>query len=446
MMTTATQPDAVTPPASEEALRAKAHALIPGGAHTYAKGDDQYPVNAPAFIARGEGCRVYDLSGRAFIEYGAGLRAVTLGHAHPAVIAAVAEELARGTNFVRPSPLEVEAAEAVLACIPGADMIKFAKNASDATTAAVRLARAATGRDLVAICSDHPFFSTDDWFIGASAMPAGIPAAIRDLTKGFRYNDLPGLERLLAAYPGQVAAVVLEPETSTPPAPGYLAGLRQLCDRNGVVLIFDETITGFRWHLGGAQTLYGVRPHLSVFGKALANGFALAALVGERDLMERGGIDRPGERVFLLSTTAGAESVGLRAGIATLEVYRREPVIATLHAVGDRLRDGLTRLAERHGVGAHFEVIGRACNLVFVTKDAAGNRCQNMRTLFMQEMIKGGVIGPSFVVNYGHDAEAVERTLTAADQALGVYAAALMDGPSRFLEGRPVRPVFRPTN
>src|SRR4051812_34570743 len=222
------------------ALQARAHSLIPGGAHTYAKGDDQYPETAPPFIARGEGCHVWDLDGNEYIEYGMGLRSVALGHAFPGVIEAVSKELTRGSNFTRPSPIEVEAAEIFLRCVSGAEMVKFAKNGSDATTAAVKLARAVTGGDCIAICGDQPFFSTDDWFIGATAMPAGIPEAIRSLTLKFRFNDAASLDALFRAHPSRIAAVVLEAETATAPRPGFLAEVRALCDKFGALMILDE--------------------------------------------------------------------------------------------------------------------------------------------------------------------------------------------------------------
>ena len=214
-MTTVSIPQraaAISPAA--RSLQRRAHDLIPGGAHTYAKGDDQYPETAPPFIARGRGCHVWDLDGNEFIEYGMGLRSVGLGHAFPRVIDAVRRELANGSNFTRPSPREVEAAETFLGCVSTAEMVKFAKNGSDATTAAVKLARAYTGRDLVAICGDQPFFSTDDWFIGSTGMPDGIPERIRELTVKFRFNDASTLESLFLAHPAQIACVVLEAETA----------------------------------------------------------------------------------------------------------------------------------------------------------------------------------------------------------------------------------------
>src|SRR5215475_887787 len=207
-------------------LRPIAHRLIPGGSHTYAKGDDQYPEQAPGFIAKGKGCHVWDLDGNEYIEYGMGLRAVTLGHAYDPVVEAAYREMRLGTNFSRPAKIEVHLAEAILEVIDGADMVKFAKNGSDVTTAAVKLARAYTGRDLVAICGDHPFFSVDDWFIGTTPMSAGIPAAIKALTVSFKYNDLDSLRALFDQHPNRIACVLFEAEAMTPPEPGFLAEVK----------------------------------------------------------------------------------------------------------------------------------------------------------------------------------------------------------------------------
>jgi len=432
--------------AATRTLQERAHALIPGGAHTYAKGDDQYPIVAPPFIARGRGCHVWDLDGNRFIEYGMGLRAVGLGHAFPAVIEAVSRELGNGTNFVRPSPIEVAAAEEFLRCVPGLDMVKFAKNGSDATTAGVKLARAFTGRDLVAICADHPFFSTDDWFIGTTPMSAGIPAAIQGLTRKFRYNDAASLERLFQEHPGQIACVVLEAETSIAPQPGFLPAVRRLCDQHGALLMLDEMITGFRWDVGGAQKVHGLRPDLASFGKAIANGFSLGALAGRRDVMELGGLRHDKPRVFLLSTTHGAETHALAAAIATMQIYRREPVIETMYRQGERLRAGVNAAIARHAVEGCVEVMGRPCNLVFATRDPNRQPSQPYRTLFMQELIRRGVLAPSFVVSYSHSDDDIDRTIEAVDGALETYRRALSDGVEPYLVGRPVKPVFRTHN
>jgi len=435
-----------SPSAATRALHERAQDLIPGGGHTYAKGDDQYPVTAPPLLERGAGSHVWDPDGREFIEYGSGLRAVTLGHGYPAVVDAAAREMARGLNFVRPSPLEVRCAEALLEWVPGAEMVKFAKNGSDVTTAAVKLARAYTGRDLVAICLDQPFFSTDDWFIGTTPMAAGIPAAIRDLTVGFHFNDLASVDEVFARYDGRIACCVLEAATATEPAPGFLEGLGERCRRGGALLILDEMITGFRWPGGTAQSHYGLRPDLSTFGKALANGFPLSALVGRREVMNLGGLHHDRARVFLLSTTHGAESASLAAGLATMEVYRSAPVLETLHARGERLRAGAEAATRRHGLNGSVQIAGRASNLIYITRDRDGHPSQAFRTLFMQEMIRRGVIGPSFVVNYSHTEADIDRTVAAIDETLAVYARALAEGVERYLVGRPVKPVMRGTN
>ena len=427
-------------------LQERAHELIPGGAHTYAKGDDQYPVTAPPFIARGRGCHVWDVDGNEFIEYGMGLRAVGLGHAFPRVLQAAERELQNGSNFVRPSPLEVAAAEEFLRCVPTMEMVKFAKNGSDATTAGVKLARAYTGRDLVAICADHPFFSTDDWFIGTTPMSAGIPEAIQSLTVKFRFNDAGSLERLFQEHPGRIACVVLEAETSLAPQPGFLAAVRRLCDTDGALLMLDEMITGFRWDIGGAQKVHALRPDLSTFGKAIANGFSLGALAGRRDVMELGGLRHDRPRVFLLSTTHGAETHALAAAIATMQVYRSEPVIETMSRQGERLRAGVNAAITRHDVEGFVEVMGRPCNLVFATRGPDRQPSQPYRTIFMQELIRRGILAPSFVVSYSHTDEDIDRTIEAVDGALEVYRRALSDGVEPWLVGRPIKPVFRTHN
>ncbi|GLX21706.1 glutamate-1-semialdehyde 2,1-aminomutase [Streptomyces lavendulae] len=426
------------------AANERLHALVPGGAHTYAKGDDQYPEDLAPVISHGRGAHVWDVDGNRYVEYGSGLRSVSLGHAHPRVTEAVRREIDRGGNFVRPSVVEVEAAERFLATVPTAEMVKFAKNGSDATTAAVRLARAATGRRRVAICADHPFFSTDDWFIGTTPMSAGIPDEVNELTVTFPYGDLAATEEILSRYRDEVACLILEPATHSEPPPGYLAGLRQLADRYGCVLVFDEMITGFRWSEAGAQGLYGVVPDLSTFGKALGNGFAVSALAGRRELMERGGLRHSGDRVFLLSTTHGAETHSLAAAMAVQAAYAEEGVTARLHALGERLAAGVREAAAGMGVGDHVVVRGRASNLVFATLDGNGQPSQEYRTLFLRRLLAGGVLAPSFVVSSALSEADIDHTVDVVAQACAVYRKALDAGdPGPWLGGRPVKPVFR---
>ena len=432
--------------AISRSLQPKAHRLIPGGAHTYAKGDDQYPERAPAFIARGKGCHVWDLDGNEFIEYGMGLRAVTLGHAFEPVVEAAYAQMKLGANFTRPAKIEADLAEAMLELIDGADMVKFAKNGSDVTTAAVKLARAYTGRDLIAICGDQPFFSTDDWFIGTTAMNAGVPKAITDMTLKFCYNDLESIRDLFDQYPNQIACVVMEAEAITSPAASYLHQVKELCEQRGTVLVFDEMITGFRWHLGGAQKFHGVVPHLSTFGKGMGNGFAISALAGKREIMRLGGLDHDQERVFLLSTTHGAETHSLAASLETIRIYRERNVVGALWRQGERLRALVNQSISENRLEGFFELRGRPCNLVFGTCDQHHNRSQAFRTLFMQELIRQGVIGPSFVVSLSHSDADIERTAEAVYRAHIVYRKALDEGIEKYLVGRPVKPVDRRYN
>ena len=426
-----------------DALRPIAHRLIPGGCHTYAKGDDQYPKESPGFIERGQGSHVWDLDGNEFIEYGMGLRSVTLGHAFPPVVEAAARQMRLGSNFVRPAPIEVECAERFLELVPSAEMVKFGKHGSDALDGAVRLARAHTGRDYVAICGDHPFFSTADWFIGTTPMPGGVPQWIRSRTIKFRYNDLASVQELFDRWPGQIACVLLEPARLDEPAPGFLKELKELCHRHGALLVFDEMITGFRWDRSGAQHVYGVTPDLSTFGKAIANGFALSALAGRREVMELGGYDHDRERVFLLSTTHGAETHAMAAGIATMETYRDHDVVGHLYRQGERLRRGVRAAAEAAGVAEQVDCLGRDCGLVFTTRDAAGQPSQEFRTLFLQELIRRGVLAPSFMVSYAHMNDDIDHTIFAVSEALEIYRRALDHGVEGYLLGRPVQPVFR---
>ena len=427
-------------------LQQKSHALIPGGCHTYAKGDDQYPELAPGFIVRGKGCHVWDVDGNEFIEYGMGLRAVTLGHAYDPVVEAAYRQMLLGNNFTRPTPLEIACAEEVLSVIDGAEMVKFAKNGSDVTTAAVKLARAYTGRDLVAVCADHPFYSVDDWFIGSTPMAAGIPKAVRKLTVKFHYNDIDSVKSLFEENPGQIACVILEAETAEPPMNNFLHELQRLCKENGALFILDEMITGFRWHIGGAQKYYGIVPDLSAFGKGMGNGFSVSALLGKKDIMELGGLYHDKERVFLLSTTHGAEGHSLAAAIETIKIYKQEHVVEYLYRQGERLISGINKAISEYGLEEYFQVVGKPSNLIYVTRDQEKNRSQPFRTLFLQETIKRGLLMPSLVVSFSHTDADIDRTVEAIGEALYVYRKALDEGVEKYLLGRPVKPVFRSFN
>jgi glutamate-1-semialdehyde 2,1-aminomutase len=326
-------------------------------------------------------------------------------------------------------------------------MVKFAKDGSSILTAGIKLARAHTGRELVAICSESPFFSYNDWFIGLTPMDGGIPPLEKSLTVKFGYNDLASLEALFERHPGKIAMVLMEPARVTEPKDGFLQSVKQTAHDNGAVFMLDETISGFRFHNGGAQAVYGVTPDLSCFGKAMANGFSLSALTGRREIMELGGLHHDRERVFLLSTTHGAEYPSLAAAVQTMRIYRDEPVVEHLYRVGEHLRQGFEQAARDAGVGDYLRIVGRPCNLLFSTADHDGKPSQAYRALFLQELIRWGVLAPSFLVSYSHEDDDIDHTVEAIRRAARVYAKALdarsTDG---LLIGPPTQSVYRRYN
>jgi glutamate-1-semialdehyde 2,1-aminomutase len=422
------------------------HSIIPGGSHTYAKGDDQFPETAMPYIERGEGCHVWDVDGNEFIEYGMGIRTVGLGHAYQPVVQAAYRQMLKGSNFVRPAVIELQCAEKFLEMVGNAEMVKFGKNGSDATNGAIRLARAYTGRDLVAVCGSHPFFSVDDWFIGSTPMSSGIPKVIQNLTVKFQYNDLEGVKTLFQQYPDRIACVILEPEKEQEPKENFLHELKRLCHENGAVFILDEMITGFRWHNGGAQKYFDIVPDLSTWGKAMANGFSVSALAGKRDIMKLGGLDHEKERVFLMSGTHGAETHGLAAAMETMKVYQQEPVVETLWKKGEQLKAKMEKSIAENGLTEYIPILGRPCCLVYGTRDREGKPSQPFRTLLIQETIKRGLLAPSLIVSYAHSDADLDKTVEAFDEAFGVYRKALDEGIEKYLIGRPVKPVWRKFN
>ena len=442
------------------------HRVIPGGAHTYSRGDDQYPSNAPQILVSGKGAYVTAADGRTLLDYGMGLRAVTLGYANERVNRAAMRGMDLGVNLTRASVIELEAAERLVGLIDGADMVKFAKNGSNVTTAAAKVARAFTGRSYVCVPRQHPFFSFDDWFIGATQLRRGIPLEHHTTTLLFDYGDISSLQTLFDTHPGQIAGVMLEPATTVGPCEAcpradrikppscvgcgtgnFLMQVQALCRQESALFILDEMITGFRWHLKGAQHLFGVTPDLTTFGKGMANGFAVAALVGRREVMEVGAINRPEqERTFLISTTHGGEMASLAAFLETMDIYEECAVVDHLWTYGARLMEGLEKVAAQAGVSDAFQMQGNAISMNYVTLDAHGGSSLPLRTLFSQEMIRHGVLMPWIAPSFAHDDKALELTLHAARKALAVYAQALKKGVDGLLDGPAIKPVFRRFN
>jgi glutamate-1-semialdehyde aminotransferase/spore coat polysaccharide biosynthesis protein SpsF (cytidylyltransferase family) len=410
--------------------------VIPGCAQTFSKGYNQYVQGvSPIFLERGQGCRVWDVDGNEYIDYVQGLLPNILGYAHGEVNAAVAAQLAQGHSFSLPHPLEVELAERLTRLIPCADMVRFGKNGSDATSGAVRVARAFTGRERVACCGYHGW---QDWYIGSTTRNLGVPDAVRELTHPFPYNDLEALTRVLEERFGEFAAIIMEPVNFVEPEPGYLQGVKDLAHTHGALLIFDEICTGIHLGLGGAQKLYGVTPDLACFGKAMGNGFPISCVVGRADVMKLF------EEIFFSFTFAG-EVASMAAAMKVLDILEHTPALAQMGAQGRRLQDGVRSLAKEAGLEARFRCIGHPTWSLIKFLDAEGKDSFLERSLFQQEVVKRGIL---ILVTHNftaaHDDLAVERTLEAYASVFKTLAGWLSDAnPARFLEGPMVQPVFR---
>lgn len=425
--------------------RSVIHDLIPGGAHTYSKGDDQFPIKSPAAITHGKGCKVWDLDGNEYIECLSGLASVSLGHAYEPVIEKVIAQLYKGNNFSRPAVLEREMAERFLALVGVHDMIKFAKNGSVVTTAAVKLARAHTGRKLIARPYDHPFYSYDDWFIGSTDVTHGIPQEISNMTVMYKSDDPVSLREMFEKYPGQIACVISEPEKMNVVTAEIMKTQIDIAHEYGALWIMDEMITGFKTDYPGSMKKFGVVPDMTTWGKGIANGFSFCALTGKKEIMEIGGIRRTGDKkLFLISTTHGGETSSLAAGLATMDVFDTQNVIEHNQGIGQRFIDKSKALFASKGLGEYID------NLQFNWHASLGFRgvdkqpSWGMRTLFNQEMIKRGVLFQGiFCPNFSHEEEHVDYIIDAMDEATDVYKKGLEDGFEKYLVGEAIKPVFR---
>jgi glutamate-1-semialdehyde 2,1-aminomutase len=442
----------------------KLHSLIPGGAHTYSRGDDQFPHNAPSILEKGEGAYVYDPDGNKYLDYGMGLRSVNIGYGNEEIAKASFDEILKGNNLTRASITEMNAAQLLVDLIPSVDMVKFAKHGSTVTTAAVKLARAYTNRKFIAVPFEQPFFSFDDWFIGSTVMNRGTLEDTRNFTLKFHYNNIESLEELFDKYKGQIAGVMLEAATTLSPCQNtclkeiscnkcpqnksnFLHNVQSVCRENDSVFILDEMITGFRWDLQGAQTFYDIEPDLCTFGKAMANGFAVAALAGKRKIMDLGGIlDEGAERIFLTSTTHGAEMSALGAFIKTIEIMKRDNVINHYWQFGRKLISGMNELARKYQIDQYFFVEGYPCSPNYVTKDKKGVSSLAFRTLFAQSMLDRKVLMPYIAISSSHNENELAETLSAVDYALQIYKNALIYGIEKYLKSKIIKPVFRKYN
>jgi glutamate-1-semialdehyde aminotransferase/spore coat polysaccharide biosynthesis protein SpsF (cytidylyltransferase family) len=424
------------PQAKSQQWLERAKQVIPGCAQTFSKGYTQYVQGvAPVFLQRGKGCRVWDVDGNEYIDYVQGLLPNILGYAHDEVNAAAAAQLAEGHSFSLPHPVEVQLAERLARLIPCAEMVRFGKNGSDATSGAVRAARAFTGRERIACCGYHGW---QDWYIGSTTRNAGVPLAVRQLTQPFVYNDLSSLEKLFNEHSAEFAAVIMEPVNFVDPSPGFLAGVKELAHKHGALLIFDEICTGFHFGLGGAQKLFGVTPDLACFGKAMGNGFPISCVLGRADVM------RIFSEIFFSFTFAG-EVASMAAAMKVLDILENTDALARIEANGRTLQDGVTTMVKEAGLSARIKVIGRSQWSLLKFTDESGVDSPVLKNLFQQEALKRGVLLlVTHNVTAAHDSSAIHQTLEAYAEVIKTLAAWLQDSdPARFLEGVMSQPVFR---
>ena len=414
----------------------RAERVIPGCSQTFSKGANQHERGvAPVFLAKGKGCRVWDVDGNEYVDYIQGLLPNILGYAHEGVNAAVAEQLAQGHSFSLPHPVEVELAERLKRLIPCGERVRFGKNGSDATSGAVRAARAFTGRDRIACCGYHGW---QDWFIGSTTRNAGVPAAVRALTHTFVYNDLDSLERVLNGHPREFAAVIMEPVNFWPPAAGFLEGVKDLAGKHGAVLIFDEICSGFHFGLGGAQKKFGVIPDLACFGKAMGNGFPISCVVGRAEIM------KVFEDIFF-SFTFGGEVASMTAAMAVLDVLETSDALGRMDANGRVLQNGLNAFAKDAGLETRIRCIGYPFWSLIKFLEGDGSDSLLLRSLFTQECAKRGVLLlATHNMTAAHDPLAIEKTLKVYAEVCKTVGEWLSErDPERFLEGEMIQPVFK---
>lgn len=414
-------------------LLARARQLIPGASQTMSKGPTQWAQGvAPAFLQRGRGCRVWDVDGNEYLDFPMGLGPVILGYGHPAVNQAITAQLEDGITFTLPHPLEVDVAERICRLVPGAERVRFGKTGSDATSAAVRLARALTGRDRVIVAGYHGWH---DWYIGTTSLRLGVPEPVLDLVDSVSAGDLAALEDGLAG--GEVAAVVIEPASAREPEPGELQRLVELVRAHGALVVFDEIITGFRLAPGGAQEHYGVQADLVCLGKALGNGMPISALAGPAQHMD------VLERVFF-SGTHGGEALSLAAARATLDVIVDQDVPGHLWRMGARLQAGVRERIGSHGIADWVSCTGPAPMTVVSVREPGEGPALPAKTLLQQELLKRGVLyNTTHLISLAHQEADIDEALAAYDEAFAVLAQALPDRVAEHLEAEPLGPVFR---
>ncbi|MCX6183254.1 MAG: aminotransferase class III-fold pyridoxal phosphate-dependent enzyme [Bacteroidetes bacterium] len=420
---------------SEELLKI-VETVIPLGSQTFSKSKVNYPFGvSPYFAKKAKGAYLWDVDDNKYVDYISSLLSVTLGYADEDVNKAVAAQLELGSIFSIASELEYEVGKAICEMVPCAEMVRFGKNGSDATAGAVRLARAVTKRDDVIVCGYHGW---QDWYIGSTTRNLGVPKATSDLTHTFQYNDISSLEEQFKKLQGKVAAVVMEPTNVYPPAEGFLQQVKDLAHKNGALLIFDETITGFRFAKGGAQELYGVTPDLATFGKGLANGFPLSAIAGKREYMKLM------EEVFF-SFTFGGDTLSLAASKANLIKLNTQPILESIHNYGNQVIDQLVKKISDHQLDEFFEVKGHPAWSFLIFKEQKQLDGMELTTLMVQEMLDQGLIYlGTHNMNYCHREAEIKQLMNGYDVFFSKVNEALKKGNiSSLLNCKPLVPLFK---
>src|SRR3989337_3837514 len=403
--------------------------IIPAGTQCLSKGPTQFVDGvAPKYLKRGKGCHVWDVDGNEYIDYGMGLRPIILGYCYPAVDKAIKKQLQDGITFTLMHPLEVEVAELLTEIIPCAEAVRYGKNGSDATTAAIRAARAYTGREKIAICGYHGWH---DWYIITTERNKGIPKIMKQFSFVFQYNNIESLKKLFDAYPDEFAAVIMEPVGVTPPQNGFLKDVKKITKENGAVLIFDEIITGFRFALGGAQEYFGVTPDIAAFGKAMANGMPISALVGEEEIMN----------VFnetFFSFTFGGECLSLAAALATINELKTKKALDFIWKQGKKLQDGYNKLATELELKKYTQCVGYPPSTLIKFYGKTPEESLLMKSLVQQELLKRGILWAAYhAISYSHKNNEISTTLEAFNDALKILKKAVSENNiEESLEGK----------
>ncbi len=420
---------------SEKQLN-RAEQTIPLGSQTFSKSRTQYPLGiSPLYATKAKGALIWDVDGNKYIDLVSSLASVTLGYGDPEVSRAVRKQLRQGVSLSLPAGLEAEVSELIVEMVPSAQMVRFGKNGSDATSAAIRVARAFTGRDHIVVCGYHGW---QDWFIGSTTRNKGVPESVSALTHKFEYNNVNSLALLLENLKGQVAAVIMEPMNSTFPNPGFLEEVLELTHKAGALLIFDEIITGFRFAKGGAQELFGVTPDLSTFGKGLANGFPLSAVVGRRDVMLEM------EEIFF-SGTFGGELLSLAAAKSVLQRQLREDVCGELFANGQYLSEKIQESILENGLEELLIISGHPSWRFLNWTGNEDYSASELRTFFMQEIFKKGVLVLStHNVTLAHGPKISKRISILYDEVFSEIKREVSAGTLRKkLKVQPLDPLFK---